>query len=95
MTSTVSTLADPAAALAAVSEHFGLGASPADVAAMASGPAFKRHSKSGEAYSPAARAADYAAARSAYGEEIEVVLAWAEKLAESSGVTMEPSNRLL
>ena len=87
--------AAPAAAVSAVSGHFGLRLAAAEAEEMAAGPAFTRHSKSGAAYSAAARASDYAAARAAYGEEIEVVLAWAEKLADAASVAMEPPGGLL
>ena len=87
--------ADAAATVAAVGGHFGLKLAAAEVEEMAAGPAFTRHSKSGEAYSAAARSTDYAAAREAYGEEIDVVLAWATKLAEAAAVQMVPTNPLL
>jgi hypothetical protein len=87
--------ADPAAAITAVAGHYGLAVDESTAAEIAAGPAFSRHSKSGEAYSAAARTADYSAARDAYGEEIEVVLAWAEKLAETAGVALDPPGRLL
>lgn len=87
--------ADPAAAITAVAGHYGLAVDESTAAEIAAGPAFSRHSKSGQAYSAAARTADYSAARDAYGEEIEVVLAWAEKLAETAGVALDPPGRLL
>lgn len=77
--------ARPESAIAAVAGHFGLAL---DAAAVANGPAFSRNSKSGTAYSPAARNADYEAARSAYGEEIGMVVTWAEAVANNVGLAL-------
>ena len=86
-------LADrPAAALAAVAGHYAL---DFDAAAVAAGPAFTRHSKSGESYGSEARRADYAAARGAYGEEIAKVMVWAAAVADSAGIALEAPNPLL
>ena len=73
-------LADPDRVLGAVASFFGL--SPEGFAGH---PALARHSKSGDAFSPAARDAEQAAARGAHGEEIDTVTAWAEVLAERTG----------
>ena len=82
--------AAPAAAIEAVARHFGLALDP-----QAATAAFARHSKSGEAYSPGARASDYAASRTAYGEEVSMVVAWAEKVAEAAGIALDPPCPLL
>ncbi|MCA1661561.1 MAG: hypothetical protein LC648_05160 [Novosphingobium sp.] len=87
--------ADPAGAIGAVSAHFGLGLDRAAASAIAAGPAFARHSKSGQAYSAAARRDDYAAAQSAHREEIAMVLAWAAKVAEAAEVSLDLPDRLL
>lgn len=81
--------ADPAGTIDAVAAHFGLAPGADRIAAIAGGPAFSRHSKSGESYSADARADDYAAARAAHGEEIGQVLAWAEAVAANAGIAME------
>lgn len=81
----------PAAAIAAVSGHFGF---DLDAAEIAGGPAFNRNSKSGAAYSPAARRVDYEAARSSYGEEIAMVVAWAEAVASNVGLSLDGPNPL-
>lgn len=83
--------ANPAAAVAGVAAHFGLNLGEGEAAEIGAGPAFTRHSKTGGSYSAADRGADYAAARSAYGEEIAMVLVWAEKVAEAVGVALTPS----
>lgn len=87
--------ADPGAVLVAAARHYGLSLDRQAVAAIVSGPAFTRHSKSGAEYSAAARDADYAAARAAYGEEIEKVLIWAAAVAESAGIALTPPHALL
>ncbi len=88
-------IADPTEAIAAVSRHFGIDISTRASATIAAGPAFTRHSKSGVAYSPETRRADYAQARAAYGEEIETVVAWARQVAELAGISFEAPNALL
>lgn len=88
-------VADPTAAVGAVARHFGLDLVANGAAAIAGGPAFNRHSKSGAAYSAEARRADYAAARASYGEEIDTVLQWAVRVAESAEVTLDPPGQLL
>lgn len=78
----------PDASLRAAARHFELDLPPAEIAAMIAGPAFSRHSKSGQSYSAQAREADYAAARAAYGDEIDKVLVWAEAVAAAAGVPL-------
>ena len=80
--------ATPDAALAGVANHFGLQFPEGALAAIATGPAFTRHSKSGASFTADDRRAQYAAARGAHDEEIATVLAWAEKVAEAAGVSM-------
>lgn len=85
----------PRTAIEAVARQFRLGLDPAAIEAISGGAAFAQHSKSGVAYSPASREADYAAARAAHGEEIDVVLAWARQVAESAGVSLVPPHDVL
>jgi hypothetical protein len=87
--------ADPIAALAAVTRHYGLTADAAMIAEIAAGPAFNQHSKSGAAFTPERRTQEYAAARAAYGDEIEMVLAWARQVAEAAGIALEAPAALL
>lgn len=84
--------ADPQAAIAAVAAHYGLAL---DAAAIAAGPAFRRNAKTGAAYSPEARSAEYAAARAAHGEEIAMVMTWIEAVAANAGVALAGPNPLL
>ena len=80
---------EPLAVLTAAAHHYGLTASPADLAAMAGGAAFTRHSKSGAAFDAAQRAEEYAEARRAHGDEIDKVLIWAQAVAEANGLAMD------
>lgn len=88
-------MADPAGAVTAVAVHYRLGVESSELARVASGPAFARHSKSGGVYSAEARRADYAAASAAYGDEIGVVLDWAHRVAEGAGIALAPPPALL
>lgn len=87
--------AAPEAALARVAAHYGLPLGAERCRAIAAGPAFGTRVKSGEAYSPAARERDYAAVRSAYGEEIDMVLVWARAVAETAQIALAAPNPLL
>lgn len=87
--------AEPGRAIGAAARHFGLAIDEAAIAEIAAGPAFTRHSKSGEAFTPDQRERDYAAARAAYGDEIDMVLAWALKVMQAAGITLEGSAPLL
>lgn len=87
--------ARPEAAVAAVIGHYGLACDARTVAEIAAGPAFTRHSKSGSAFTPEQRVREYAAARAAYGDEIDMVLAWSGQVADAAGVAMDAPNPLL
>lgn len=86
---------DPARVLAAAAAHFGLALSPEAIDRIAAGPAFTRHSKSGAAFSPDQRRDEYASARSAHADEIDMVLGWAGKVAEQAGIPMDAPHPLL
>lgn len=88
-------LADPQAALSASARHYGLNLHQDHAALIATGAAFTRHSKTGSAYSREARERDYVAAGAAHGEEIEFVVQWAAKLAETVGIPLAPPAELL
>jgi hypothetical protein len=87
--------ADPRAALLAVSAHYGLAIDEAALTRIVEGPSFTRHSKSGAAFTAADRDREYSAARTAYGEEIDTVLAWSERLAETAGIALAAPASLL
>lgn len=81
-------LADPRRSMAALVDHFGIGASAAQIDAMASGPAFATHSKSGAAFGRHERAAEANAGMAVHADEIARVVAWAETVANGAGVGM-------
>ena len=85
----------PAEAIAAVTRHYGLACDSDLVAQIVSGQVFSKHSKSGAGFTAKDRQAEYATARGAYGEEIDMVLAWAQKVAESAEISLEPPGTLL
>lgn len=88
-------VASPREAVEATARHFRLDVTARTIEALSAGPAFTRHSKSGGAYSSEVRRADYAVARAAHAEEIDVVLSWAEKVAGNAGVALSPPHPLL
>lgn len=87
--------ADPGAAIAAAAGHFALGLSDQALAEITAGPAFTRHSKSGASFTAETRQTEYAAARAAHGDEIDLVLRWAGQVAQGAGIAMEGGYPLL
>jgi hypothetical protein len=82
-------LADPRAALGALTRLFQLDVSERELDAIASGPIFTRNAKRhAEPFDTERRAAEHARAESAYGEEIGMVVRWAEAVAAHVGVPM-------
>ena len=88
-------MADPAKVLEQLTRHFGLDASPEAVAAMANGPAFSRHSKSGGQFSAADRLQERADGLSAHADEVGKVMLWARELAIRNGIPLGLPARLL
>lgn len=78
-------MAEPAAAMTALSGLFGTGL---DVPAVVAGPAFTRHSKFGSEFGAAERVAEQQQAAPAHADEIEKVAAWAEAVARAANVPM-------
>lgn len=76
-------LARPAAAMTALGALFGL---VLDGEAVATGPAFTRHSKSGERFGAAAREAEQADAGEIHRDEIDKVVAWATAVADTARI---------
>ena len=74
---------------------FGLAMGSGMAAAIANGPAFSRHSKSGESFSAADRAAEREAAEAAHGDEIAKVEQWALAVADRAGIVMRLPNPLI
>lgn len=75
--------------LVALTRHFGLSQDTALHAAMLANPALSSHSKFGQDFSDADRAAEQAFARSAYGDEIDKVHGWALEVARVNGIAMD------
>ena len=85
-------MARPVAAMAALAALYGLAL---DAEAVAAGPAFTTHSKSGDSFGAAARAAENAAAAAVHADEIAKVLVWTEAVARAADVPMDPGAALL
>ncbi|AVA15176.1 hypothetical protein MNQ96_00975 [Sphingopyxis granuli] len=86
----------PAEALAAAGALFRLPIDADAAARIASGPAFTRHSKSGDRYDAQDRLAERAAAEKAYGEEVDAVMPWAAAVADNAGIMFDfPAQGLL
>lgn len=89
-------LEDPRRTLAAITQLFSLGFEAQEIEALATGPAFARHSKfSDRSYGNAERAADQHAAESAHREELEMVVKWIESVAAHLGVDLNPAAKRL
>lgn len=82
-------LARPAAVIGAVARLFRLDADEARVAAIAAGPAFTRHSKTGAAFGAEARAEEYRVATAAHADEIDKVAQWTDAVAAAAGIAMQ------
>jgi hypothetical protein len=80
-------LARPEEAMTALDTLFGVGDSAEGRAAVIT-RVFSRNSKTGDAFDASDRRADQDASLSAYRDEIDKVVIWAEKVAEGAGVPM-------
>ena len=78
--------ARPEAVLAALGDLFAI---PFDPAAVAAGPAFRSHSKTGAAFSSAARDDERASGLALHAREIAIVRDWASAVADHAGVAMD------
>lgn len=91
-----SLLADPARTMAAVTRLFGLRVDETQLAAVAAGPIFASDSKRHDlAFDAAARAEEQQRTEAAHGEEIAMVVKWAEAVAAHVGVPMRLDAPLL
>ena len=88
-------LGDPTATISALAALFEIDATNADIAAMASGPAFHRHSKFGQTFGPEQRRTESDMALAAHGDEIAKVTEWANAVARTAGVPMTLPFQLL
>ena len=82
-------LADPLAAMRNLNGLFGTGIADPQLADIVSGSAFGTNSKSGEAYSAQLRDAERDASTALHAKELDWVANWAERVAQSAGVSME------
>jgi hypothetical protein len=80
-------LASPNEALTALDALFEVDDSSEGRAAVIA-RVFSRNSKTGDVFDASNRQADQAASRTAYNDEIEKVVIWAEKVAEAAGVPL-------
>lgn len=85
----------PAEVVSALSQLFAIELDAAAVAAVVAGPAFTRHSKNESEFGGAARIAEQRDAAELHGDEIEKVAIWAEAVAASAGVPLDPGAPLL
>lgn len=88
-------LADRHSALAALGAHFALNMDAAALAAMADGPAFRRHSKFGQDFDAAQRRAERESAEAVHGDELAKVHEWAVLVSERAGVSLQLGANLL
>ena len=88
-------IANPEAAMAALTRFYGLPLTENDAARLARGEAFSRHSKRDATFGKAERQAEQRDAASVHAEEIEKVAAWAEAVAESAGQPLALPARLI
>ena len=86
---------DAAAAMRALFAFFEIALSGEELDALITGPTFTQHSKHGTAFDFAARKAEYDMAAVAHQDELTKVAAWARVIAQTAGVPMELSNRLI
>ncbi|WHO39200.1 hypothetical protein PMI04_000945 [Sphingobium sp. AP49] len=80
---------DPRRTMVALVAHFDLPLSNADMDAMLTGPAFATDSKTGDAFGAERRSQDRQTAMAVHGEEIGMVLRWAEEIAVRFQVPMQ------
>jgi hypothetical protein len=88
-------LKDPRATTAAMAALFGLAEDAQTLDAVASGPAFTTHSKSGTTFGRSERAGEYAAATSLHKDEIAKVIGWIVAIADQAGVSFDPGAPLI
>lgn len=88
-------VAKPAAALRALAALFGLSLNEAAIAAVIAGPAFRTHSKFGQAFGAEERVAEQAETAALHHDEIDKVVVWTAAVAASAGVSMAPPAPLL
>ena len=86
---------DPAAAIQSMATLFGRPLDNAAIGEIIAGPAFRTHSKSGNAFDSADRAIEHRDAAEIHADEIGKVIAWTKAVAENAGVSLTPPGALL
>ena len=87
-------MADPPVMLKALACHFGLAMDEQGIDATLNGPAFTTDSKTGKAFGTKRRSEDKKQAIAVHGDEIAMVLVWAEELARRFKVPMQLDHAL-
>lgn len=88
-------MADPKAAIAAIAQLYDRPLPVDAVDDIAGGPAFRTHSKSGDAFTATDRIREHRDAAAVHGDEIEKVAQWSEAVAASAGFSLTPKAPLL
>ncbi len=86
---------DPHTAISAIATLFGRPLTRAAIDEIAAGPAFRTHSKSGNAFDSNDRAAEHRDAAEIHADEIDKVARWTEVVAAGAGVALTPPAALL
>ncbi|WP_404712653.1 hypothetical protein [Sphingomonas sp. MMS24-J13] len=79
---------EPVAAMGSLAALYRLPLEAAELREIVDGPAFTRHSKTGDSFAADDRARDQDHTADAHADEIEKVAYWAEKVAEAAGISM-------
>ena len=85
-------VARPQEVMERLATHFAL---ELDAAGIAAGPAFTKHSKSGDSFSAAERAAERERGLDAHREEVDLVMKWIHRVADHAGVQLDLPGNLL
>lgn len=86
--------ADPAGTMRRLATLFGLPLDDATLDAIVTGPAFTRHSKLEADFGIAERTEEHRDAADTHADEIDKVLVWAEAVATTAGVAINPPGAL-
>jgi hypothetical protein len=88
-------LAAPADTMKALARHFGVDIDDMGLAEVVSGPAFRQHSKYGNAFDNEARVAEQRDGAQVHREEIEKVTGWADVVAANNQIPMRLPSSLI
>ena len=83
------------AAVTALARFYALPDDPATVQALLDGPAFARNAKDGKTYGAADRVREHETGAALHADEIDKVVIWAEAVARTAGVALDPPAPLL